>query len=148
MSFVSFVVNKASRRTKTLANHPGSGAEPQHQLLTTHYSLLTKFQLFARTIWNSSTYREITALIREHHPDVIHCHNTFPLISPSVYWAAARQGVPVVQTLHNYRLVCINPYLYRNGRICEDCLGRSPLRGVIHRCYRGSFSPPSPSRPC
>ena len=140
MSFVSFVVNKASRRTKTLANHPGSGAEPQHQLLTTHYSLLTKFQLFVRTIWNFQVYREITEIIERCKPDIVHCHNTFPLISPSVYWAAAKQGVPVVQTLHNYRLVCINPYLYRNGRICEDCLGRSPLRGVIHRCYRGSFA--------
>ena len=100
----------------------------------------SSLSLFVRTIWNRTTYREITVLIREHRPDVVHCHNTFPLISPSVYWAAAKQGVPVVQTLHNYRLVCINPYLYRNGRICEDCLGRSPLRGVIHRCYRGSFA--------
>ena len=102
--------------------------------------VVNKSSLFFTTIWNRTTYREITALIREHHPDVIHCHNTFPLISPSVYWAAARQGVPVVQTLHNYRLICINPYLYRGGRICEDCLGRSPLRGVIHRCYRGSLA--------
>ena len=104
------------------------------------FSWLKKLSLFSKTIWNSRTYREITALIKRHHPDIVHCHNTFPLISPSVYWAAARQGVPVVQTLHNYRLVCINPYLYRNGRICEDCLGHSPLPGVIHRCYRNSFS--------
>ena len=96
--------------------------------------------LFSKTIWNRTTYREITALIQQHHPDIVHCHNTFPLISPSVYWAAAKQGVPVVQTLHNYRLLCINPYLYRNGKICEDCLGRSPIPGIIHRCYRHSLS--------
>ena len=101
---------------------------------------ISKLSLFAKTIWNFQTYREVTALIRERRPDVVHCHNTFPLVSPSVYWTAARQGVPVVQTLHNYRLVCINPYLYRNGRICEDCLGRSPIRGVFRRCYRGSFA--------
>ncbi|MGI5867980.1 MAG: glycosyltransferase [Kiritimatiellia bacterium] len=128
------------RATHAPETKPGSGAEPQRKLLSTLYALRSKFQLFAKTIWNQKTYREITALIRERRPDVVHCHNTFPLVSPSVYWAAARQGVPVVQTLHNYRLVCINPYLYRNDRICEDCLGRSPVRGVIRRCYRDSFA--------
>jgi glycosyltransferase involved in cell wall biosynthesis len=101
---------------------------------------MSKLRLFCKTIWNREAYSDITELIKKHKPLVLHCHNTFPLISPSVYWAAAKQGVPVVQTLHNYRLLCINPYLYRNGKICEDCIGRSPLSGLIHRCYRGSFS--------
>ncbi len=94
--------------------------------------------LALRTIWNPRTYREIRSIIREEKPDVVHCHNTFPLISPSVYWAAAREGVPVVQTLHNYRLACLNGYLFREGHVCEDCLGRTPWRGVCRRCYRGS----------
>ncbi len=102
--------------------------------------VVNKPSLFFATIWSRQSYREISEIIQREKPDIVHCHNTFPLISPSVYWAAAKQGIPVVQTLHNYRLICINPYLYRNGHICEDCLGHSPLRGVIHRCYRGSFS--------
>ena len=94
--------------------------------------------LALRTIWNPRTYREIRSIIRAEKPDVVHCHNTFPLISPSVYWAAAREGVPVVQTLHNYRLACLNGYLFREGHVCEDCLGRTPWRGVCRRCYRDS----------
>ncbi len=101
--------------------------------------LAAKISLAVRTVWNQRTFREVRELIRREKPDVVHCHNTFPLISPSIYYAAAREGVPVVQTLHNYRLTCLNGYLYRGGRICESCLGRSPLRGVCRRCYRGSF---------
>ena len=94
--------------------------------------------LALRTIWNPRTYCEIRAIIRAERPDVVHCHNTFPLVSPSVYWAAAREGVPVVQTLHNYRLACLDGYLFREGHVCEDCLGRTPWRGVCRRCYRDS----------
>ena len=97
-----------------------------------------KLALALRTIWNPRTYREVRALIRAEKPTVVHCHNTFPLISPSIYWAASREGVPVVQTLHNYRLACLNGYLFREGRVCEACLGRAPWRGVCRRCYRDS----------
>ena len=100
--------------------------------------LLRKIGLAARTVWNPSTVRDIKALIRAEKPDVVHCHNTFPVISPSVYWAAAAEGVPIVQTLHNYRLACLNGYLFRDGAVCEDCLGRAPWRGVCRACYRGS----------
>lgn len=100
--------------------------------------LLRKIGLAARTVWNPSTVRDVKALIRAEKPDVVHCHNTFPVISPSVYWAAAAEGVPVVQTLHNYRLACLNGYLFRDGAVCEDCLGRAPWRGVCRACYRGS----------
>ncbi len=100
--------------------------------------LLRKIALAARTIWNPATVRDIRALIRAEKPDVVHCHNTFPVISPSVYWAASAEGVPVVQTLHNYRLACLNGYLFRDGAVCEDCLGRAPWRGVRRACYRSS----------
>jgi glycosyltransferase involved in cell wall biosynthesis len=69
---------------------------------------------------------------------VIHAHNTFPLISPSLYVAADKAGVPVVQTLHNFRLFCPQAMLLRDGKVCEDCLGKSPWRGVARGCYRGS----------
>ena len=100
----------------------------------------SSLSLFVRTIWNRTTYREITEIIQREKPDIVHCHNTFPLISPSVYYAAAKQDVPVVQTLHNYRLTCLNGYLFRDKHICELCLGRIPIPGVVHRCYRGSFA--------
>jgi glycosyltransferase involved in cell wall biosynthesis len=67
-------------------------------------------------------------------------HNTVPLVSPSLYWAAARAGVPVVQTLHNFRLMCLNALFLREGRVCEDCMGHVPWRGVARACYRGSHA--------
>ncbi len=77
--------------------------------------------------------------IRTFRPDVVHVHNFFPTLSPSVYDACRSAGVPVVQTLHNYRLVCANGLLFRAGRACTECLGRTwGLPAVLHGCYRGS----------
>lgn len=90
------------------------------------------------TLWSHRTVRELQDRIATSRPDVIHVHNTFPLISPSLYWAAARAGVPVVQTLHNFRLMCLNALFLRDGKVCEDCMGRLPWRGVVRACYRGS----------
>lgn len=91
-----------------------------------------------QTLWSSRTTSELAELIRTFRPDVIHAHNTFPLISPALYWAAQQAGVPVVQTLHNFRLMCLNGLFLREGRVCEDCQGRLPWRGVVRKCYRGS----------
>jgi glycosyltransferase involved in cell wall biosynthesis len=91
------------------------------------------------TIWNEAIFHELGDLFRRERPDIAHFHNTFPLISPAAYYAAREMGVPVVQSLHNYRLLCVNASLYRDGRVCEDCLGRLvPWPGVVHACYRGS----------
>ncbi|OGB22802.1 MAG: transferase [Burkholderiales bacterium RIFCSPLOWO2_02_FULL_57_36] len=90
------------------------------------------------TLWSSRTMVELDRRIVAFKPDVIHIHNTFPLVSPSLYWAAARKNVPVVQTLHNYRLLCPQAMLLRNNHVCEDCLGHSPWRSVVRRCYRDS----------
>ena len=95
-------------------------------------------QAAAGTLWSRRTVHEVGALLRDTRPDVLHVHNTFPLISPSLYWAAAAAGVPVVQTLHNFRLLCPQAMLLREGRVCESCVGRLPLPGVLHGCYRGS----------
>src|ERR1700736_3316436 len=70
-------------------------------------------------------FRRIDELLRKFQPDVLHIHNWFPLLSPSVISAAGEVGVPVVQTLHNFRMLCANGVLYRNGKICEDCLGKA-----------------------
>ena len=91
-----------------------------------------------QTLWSSRATTELTDLIHAFKPDVIHVHNTLPLISPSIYWAAARAGVPVVQTLHNFRLMCLSALYLRDGKVCEDCVGHLPWRGVVHKCYRES----------
>lgn len=95
--------------------------------------------LALRTVWSLPAARRLSAILDRHRPDVAHFHNTFPLISPAAYAICQRRGVPVVQTLHNYRLVCPNAMLFRAGRPCEDCLGRVVAwPGVVHACYRGS----------
>lgn len=96
------------------------------------------FRTAATMSWSRQVYRELRALLNATRPDIAHFHNTFPLISPSAYAACHDSGVPVVQTLHNYRFVCAAATLYRDGFTCEKCLGRSPWPGVLHRCYRGS----------
>jgi glycosyltransferase involved in cell wall biosynthesis len=91
------------------------------------------------TVWAAKSFRELDALIEKHEPEVAHFHNTFPMISPSGYYACARRGIPVVQTLHNYRLVCPGATFLREGRVCEACLGKTVAwRAVAHGCYRGS----------
>jgi glycosyltransferase involved in cell wall biosynthesis len=101
---------------------------------------LNPLVLAQKTLWNNTVYQEVRSLIRQTKPDITHFHNTFPLISPSAYYAAKDEGVAVVQTLHNYRLLCPNALFFRQGRVCEDCLGKPvPLPGIMNRCYRDSF---------
>ena len=91
------------------------------------------------TLWNSHVYQELRALIRQTKSQVTHFHNTFPLISPAAYYAAKAEGISVIQTLHNFRLLCANALFFRNGQICEDCLHhKNPLPGIIHACYRNN----------
>lgn len=102
-------------------------------------SLLKKLLLPFTTVFSLKTYREIKRIICSKDIDIIHCHNTFPLISPSVYYAARKCGVPVVQTVHNFRLICANGVLSREGKPCEDCLSKGLGCALKHRCYRQSF---------
>ena len=89
-------------------------------------------------IWARDSHREIGALIESESPDVAHFTNTFPLISPSAYYACRNARVPVVQSIHNYRLVCPAAILWRDGAICEECIDHSLLRSVQHACYHES----------
>lgn len=121
--------------TKLLQTH-------DHQVY--HYFLDNKtirisqpFSLAMKTIWNRQAYWDIRKMIRIFKPDVAHFHNTFPLISPAGYYAAKKEGIPVVQTLHNYRFFCPSAHLFRNGRNCESCLRKKfPWPGIAHSCYQ------------
>jgi glycosyltransferase involved in cell wall biosynthesis len=99
----------------------------------------SRLRVAAETLWSLRSAATLNQLIDRFAPDVIHAHNTFPVISPSVFWTAARRGVPVVQTLHNFRLLCPQAMLLREGRVCELCIGQFPWGGIVHRCYRGSL---------
>ena len=89
--------------------------------------------------WNPLQARRVQHLAERIRPDVAHVHNTWYAQSPAVLWALRRAGVPTVMTLHNYRLVCANGQLFRDGAPCEDCVGASPWHGVQHGCYRDSM---------
>ncbi|MFZ3265959.1 MAG: glycosyltransferase family 4 protein [Terriglobales bacterium] len=91
-------------------------------------------------LWSRRSYAALRRRIAEFEPDVVHVHNTFPELSPSVFWAARREGVPVVQTLHNFRHVCANALLLRDGFRCEKCVGRRGGSALLHRCYARSLS--------
>ncbi len=91
-------------------------------------------------IWNPVAYRKMRRILQSEQPDVVHSHNTFPLVSPSIYWACKKEGVPVVQTLHNYRLICANGLFLRQGSICEVCSKKAfAWPAIRYRCYRNSL---------
>lgn len=90
------------------------------------------------TIWAKRSTDDLERLCKEFQPDVVHVHNTVPLISPSLYWAATKRNIPIVQTLHNFRLICPQAMLLRDGKVCEDCIGKMPWRSVSRKCYRES----------
>lgn len=89
-------------------------------------------------IYSFAARQKVRAEINRFSPDIVHVHNFFPLLSPAVYDACAISGVPIVQTLHNYRLICPKALLFRDGKICENCVGKAPLSSIIHGCYRNS----------
>lgn len=102
------------------------------------YGLFKKASLPLRTVWAWDSHREIKALIDRERPDVAHFQNTFPLISPAAYYACREAGVPVVQTLRNFRLLCPGAIFLDRGRLCEACVEHSLWRAVAHGCYRHS----------
>ena len=91
------------------------------------------------TVWSFQSGRSFTELVKQQNPEVVHFHNTFPLISPAAYYAVHREGTAVVQTLHNFRLLCPGATLFREGQPCEECIEKKSLRpAIVHACYRAS----------
>lgn len=99
---------------------------------------MNRVDLAIATVWSKSARRRLEGVLKEEKPDIVHFHNTFPLISPSVYYACRTIGVPVVQTLHNYRLLCPGGNFYRDTGACQECLAKLPWPGVFHACYHES----------
>lgn len=102
------------------------------------YSKIQKIAMPFTTIFNLGVYKEIKRLISENAIDIVHVHNTLNVISPAVYYAALHCKVPVVQTVHNFRLLCPGATFYRDGYICEDCMTQGIKCAIKHSCYRGS----------
>ncbi len=96
----------------------------------------SRVQAAVETVWSRSFQRILDAKIDQVRPEIIHFHNTFMTISPAAYYTAHQRGIPVVQTLHNYRLICPAATFYRDGQICEACQGLTvPLPSIRHACY-------------
>ncbi len=108
------------------------------------WSAARKALLPARVVWNREAHRDLTAALRGHRPDIVHVHNTFPLLSPAVLYACRDAAVPVVATIHNYKLACASGDFFRDGAVCHDCADGLPVRAVLHGCYRGSRAATAP----
>src|SRR6202020_2778274 len=125
----------------------------ESELLTTHghtverlnvdndhiHGPLSRIATSFTSLYSSQSSRLLQRAIRKAEPDIVHVHNFFPTLSPSVFYACAEAGVPVVHTLHNYRILCASATLFRDGHICEECVSRrSIVPGIRHACYRSS----------
>lgn len=103
-----------------------------------NYSIFNKLLLPITTVFNFKTYNDVISIIKKEKIDIVHVHNTLNLVSPSVYYAAVKCGIPVVQTIHNFRMLCPGANLYRDGQICEDCLKYGLKCSIKHKCYRNN----------
>jgi len=111
----------------------------RHNAEIERYNLWQKAAFLPSTIFSRRTYRELRSLVAEERPDVAHVHNVFPLISPAVYRALRELGIPIVQTLHNFRFLCPNALFYTHGQICERCKLGNTFHAARLRCYRQSY---------
>jgi glycosyltransferase involved in cell wall biosynthesis len=102
------------------------------------WSPLRRATLPARVLWSEDSRRGMAESLVKFRPDVVHVHNTFPLVTPSVLYACRDHSVPAVMTVHNYKLGCASGTFFRDGQVCHDCLGGSSFPAVAHGCYRGS----------
>ncbi|NJO23081.1 MAG: glycosyltransferase [Sphingomonadales bacterium] len=103
-------------------------------------SVVDKARVFFNIDYSHRSRRHFAQELARVKPDVVHAHNFFPLLTTSIYDACIDAGVPVVQTLHNFRIMCAGTYLMRDGLPCDKCVNGSPYHSVVHRCYRGSVA--------
>lgn len=110
----------------------------RHNLEIKTMSKFKKLLLPVTTVFNLKTYIDIKKIIKEQNINILHVHNTLTLISPSIYYASLKCKIPVIQTIHNFRLLCPGATFYRDGHICEDCVTKGLKCAVKHSCYRNS----------
>jgi glycosyltransferase involved in cell wall biosynthesis len=129
-------VVQAEKQLLEANNHQVCLLEVNNQGITTAWDKVTAA---VSAIYSHSAKQQVSEQISNFRPDIVHVHNFFPLLSPSIYDACREHQLPVVQTLHNYRLACPKAMPFRDGKVCEDCIGELiPWQGVIHSCYRNS----------
>ena len=102
-------------------------------------NLTKKFSVFMNSAYSEKAKLKFKNLLDLESPDIVHIHNFFPLITPSIYEACKEYNVPAIQTLHNYRIICSAATLLKDGKICEICIKNSPYHSVIHKCYQQSY---------
>jgi glycosyltransferase involved in cell wall biosynthesis len=125
------------RAQLTAAGHVVESVELNNDEMSTD-DVFSRLQAGVATVWSRKGTQAVRRVLEHFRPAVMHVHNFFPQMSPRIYHVAKAAGVPVVQTLHNYRLLCANAMFLREGRVCEDCTGGRYYRAVLHRCYRDS----------
>jgi len=103
-------------------------------------SALDQLRLVKTIISADQTRREMDVILKAERPSLVHIHNTFMMISPSIYETCVEANIPTVQTVHNYRLLCPAACLFRDGKVCEECIDHGLMRSVQHACYRGSHA--------
>jgi len=132
--------DEAAEQEATLLRNSGHEVlfYSRHNNEINHLSGIRRGLLFFEPTWSLKTYQDVSQAIQEFQPDVLHCHSFFPLVSPSVYDAARKYRIPVVQTLHEYRLLCPIGWLFRDNQICEECIDHSLWNGIVHGCYQQS----------
>jgi glycosyltransferase involved in cell wall biosynthesis len=108
------------------------------------WSTARKAALPATVVWNGRVRRDLRDLLQARRPDIVHIHNTFPLLSASVLYACRDAGVPVVASLHNYLLACASGGFFRDGKVCHECMDGPPTGAIRHGCYRGSRAATAP----
>jgi glycosyltransferase involved in cell wall biosynthesis len=104
------------------------------------YHGLRQLTLIKNIAWSNSAKHELSDLLKKYKPEIVHVHNFFMMMSPSIFQACRDAGVPVIQTLHNFRLFCPGALFVREGKACEECVEHSLWRGIRYGCYRNSHT--------
>jgi glycosyltransferase involved in cell wall biosynthesis len=130
------VLEQEKRLLETAGHNVITYCRSNHEI--ERFNALERLTLIGRTIWARDTEREFSRLLAQTNPDIVHVHNTFFMLSPSIYGACKAHGAPVVQTLHNFRLLCPSVTFFRDGKVCEECVDHGLWRSVYHGCYRDS----------
>lgn len=131
------VFYRESELLRSAGHHVTTYVRDNREISERH--LLQSLRVGMRTLWAWDSAHDLRRIVRHENPDLVHFHNTFPLISPAAYYACKREGIPIVQSLHNSRFMCPASVLSRKGKACEDCVGKTVAwKGIVHACYHDS----------